>query len=87
MIKLTKYEQVRRSIIKKKMRAEDPTWTRADIKLHFAQLPELWVPKKGRTEIEYQRRLTELKDQWCPKEIIYWNKVINNSLLLIKKKG
>lgn len=88
LIKLTKYEQTQRSRVKKRMLVEDPSWSSADIKLHLAQLPELWVAKKKPiTEAEYQRRLKQLKDQWCPKQIIYWKAIIESIELDDKKKG
>ena len=87
MIKLTGYEQTQRHRVKRRMLAEDPSWTKADINLHLAQAPELWVAKKRPiTDVQYQRRLTLLKDQWCPKKIIYWNKIIALNELKVKKK-
>ena len=87
MIKLTGYEQTQRYRVKARMLAEDPSWTKADINLHLAQMPELWVAKKKPiTEIEYSRRLKLLKDQWCPKKIIYWQGIIAIDELEVKKK-
>ncbi len=87
MIKLTKAEQVKRSRIKSDMIAQDPTWTDAEIKLHLANIPEIWVPKrKPITQAQYQKRLNELKNDWCPKEIIRWMSIINADLLELKKK-
>ncbi len=70
------------------MLLKDPTWKKAEIKLHLAQLPELWVPKrKPITEVEYQRHLTELKNQWCPRQILYWKAIIESLELEDKKKS
>lgn len=87
MIKLTHAEEVKRSRLKTKMLAEDPTWTYGQIKLYFAQNPELWIPKKKPiTATQYQQRLIDLKEFWCPAEIIQWQAIIESAELEVKKK-
>ena len=86
-IKLTNNEHIKRSRLKKDMLAEDPSWTYSLVKLHLAQCPELWIPKrKPITDAQYQKRLKQLKEYWCPAEIIRWTDIINQADLKIKKK-
>lgn len=85
MIKLTPSEQVQRSRLKKDMLIKDSSWSKAQIKIYLAEIPELWVTKGGKTDTEFEKRLQDIKEGWCPSEIVYWNKRIKRDQL--KKKS
>ena len=86
MIKLTHSEQVQRSRLKQKILIEDPTWSTTELKIHLAEAPELWVTKGGKTPTEYDRRLKLIKELWCPKEILKWQRLGKESEKKLKKK-
>ena len=85
MITLTPSEQVQRSKLKRKLLKKDRSWTRIQVKLYLAELPELWVTKRGRTKAEYLKRLNQIIEEWCPKEVLYWESRIHTDEL--KKKS
>ncbi len=72
VIKLTPSEQVQRSRLKQKLLKKDKSWTKIQIRLYLAELPELWVTKAGKSKAEHLKRLNQIIHEWAPKEVIYW---------------